>query len=186
MLRPGFFSSLLLAVASGCAHMAPTPHALYAGPARVEQELALLSGPVQTVDDVDVASHGSLFSLLPGCHIVKLRSRIGEGELGGAWSADTRGQIFAFRMRAGHSYSIEVRLVPGRDGLGSGTVGGAEIKAIERDANGSRLQTVAAAHSEAEIESCRAWAGNDEGGRQMSTDQDPAEASEDASATAIE
>jgi hypothetical protein len=184
MIRSCLFVVLLPVWVSGCAHMVPAPHPLYAGPARVEQELALLSGPVQAVDGIDVSNHGSLFSLLPGCHIVKLRSRIGEGDVGGAWSVDTHGRVYAFRMRAGHSYDIEVRLLPGKDGLGTSAVGGAEIKAIERDANGSRLQTVARVHGEADIESCRSWSGNDEDGRQVSGDQDPAEPPRDATATA--
>jgi hypothetical protein len=42
---------------------------------RDESEVALLGGYVQFVDGQDVGSHGGLFEVLPGCHVIGTPSR---------------------------------------------------------------------------------------------------------------
>jgi hypothetical protein len=150
----------MLAAVSGaaCSHFQSVAQPLYAGPARPTEEVARLSGPVAIVDGVAVPDKASLFTLLPGCHVVELQPRIGEGSVSGAWSAEIRHRIYALKMTAGSSYEIDVQLQPGKDALGTGTVGGVKIKAVERDARGNTVGTFAPARSQAEIAACRASA----------------------------
>jgi hypothetical protein len=143
---------------SACGHMGATPRPLYDGPTRTAQEVAVLSGPVAKVDGVDVSEQGAVFTLLPGCHVVTLQSRIGEGGVSGAWSADVRKQVYAFRMKAGNSYVIEVRLLPGNHSVGTANVGSVKILAIEQDSGGKKLASLAPARGRADVEACQAWA----------------------------
>jgi hypothetical protein len=172
----------VLVVVSGaaCGHFQPVAHHLYPGPARPATEVARLSGPVATVDGLAVPDKATLFSLLPGCHVVELQPRIGEGSVSGAWSAEIRHRIYAFEMKAGSSYEIEVHLRPGSDALGTGTVGSAKIKVVERDASGALVGTIAPVRNEADIAACRAAA---EGGADEADDQQP-QAEDPAPATA--
>jgi hypothetical protein len=151
-----------VALLAACGHMGTTPHPLYDGLARPAQEVAVLSGPIATVDGVDVSRQGTLFSLLPGCHLVVLQSQIGEGGVSGAWSADIPKRVYAFRMKAGNSYAIDASLLPGNHAVGTANVGGVKITAVEQDSRGKKVGTIAPARSEAEIESCQAWAADTE------------------------
>lgn len=160
MTRIGLILAGLLVAAGGtaCSHFQPAAHPLYPGPARPPGEVARLSGPVARVDGVDVSGQASSYTLLPGCHVVELQSRIGEGSLSGAWSAEVRHRFYAFKMQAGHSYEIDAQLQPGNYSLGTGTVGGVKIKAVERDARGSVLGAIAPVRTAAEARACRASA----------------------------
>jgi hypothetical protein len=160
---------LMVVSGAACGHFQPAAHRLYPGPARPATEVARLSGPVATVDGVAVPDKTSLFTLLPGCHVVELQPRIGEGSVSGAWSAEIRHRTYAFKMRAGSSYEIEVHLQPGNDALGTGTVGGAKIKMVERDASGALAGTIAPVRNEADIAACRAAA---EGGADEAAEND--------------
>jgi hypothetical protein len=137
--------------------MGPTPYALYPGPALSANEVAVLSGPVATVDGVDVSRQGTVFSLLPGCHVVMLQSEIGEGGVSGAWSEHIRRQAYVFHMRAGNSYVIDVRLLPGNHSVGTANVGGVKILAFEQDGSGKKLASIAPARKD-EIAACQAEA----------------------------
>jgi hypothetical protein len=150
----------MLAIASGagCGHFLPVPHPLYPGPVQPSDKVAVLTGPVATVDGADVSSQGTSFALLPGCHIVALKRKIGEGNMIGAWSADLRPTVYAFRMEAGRSFEIDIHLQhSGNDSVDNATVGVAKIDAVERDARGTALRSIAPVRSDAEVEACREW-----------------------------
>jgi hypothetical protein len=147
----------LVAVAvAGIACMASRPASvvLY-GPAaerRPADEVATLYGPIGSVDGRDVSGQGNAFELLPGCHVVTLRSKVGGTNSGttGAWTA-TLGGTFAFRMQAAHTYAIDLRAI-GDDTM-SGEV---RIDAWDSDAGGAKT-AVPPARSGADIDACRAW-----------------------------
>jgi hypothetical protein len=145
-----------LALAQACAHVGASLHPLYGGPPRPANEVAILSGPIATVDGIDVSDR-AFFSLLPGCHVVVLQSSIGEGGVSGAWSADIPRHVYAFRMTAGHSYVIKARLLPGNHGVGTANVGGVQVTAVEQDSEGNKIGKIKPARSEADIASCQAW-----------------------------
>lgn len=148
---------LFVVVVGACSHFQPATHPLYAGPTRPTHEVARLSGPIATVDGVEVSRVGTSFSLLPGCHVVELRRRIGEGTTSGAWSAELRYTQYAFRMKAGASYEIEVQLQPGNAAMGSANVGGVLIEAVERDPSGKVVGVVSPVRKPAEVDACLAW-----------------------------
>jgi hypothetical protein len=160
MIRAGLILACLLAAAGGvaCGHLQPVDHPLYPGPARPSGEVARLSGPLALVDGADVSGLGSSFALLPGCHVVELQKRIGEGSTSGAWSADLRHRVYAFKMQAGHSYEIDVQLRSGNESVGNGTVGAVKITAVERDARGTAVGFLAPVRNNAEVQACRASA----------------------------
>jgi hypothetical protein len=146
----------MLAASTACSHINSAPFPLYPPPVRATDQVAVLSGPVATVDGVDVPSQPS-FALLPGCHVVVLKSKIGQGTDDGAWSADLKRTVYAFQMKAGNIYVIEVHLQPGGSAsVGNGNVGGVKIAAVERDANGHAIGKLSPTRNRAEIEACQA------------------------------
>jgi hypothetical protein len=156
MSRLGSFV-LLLAGAAGCASLKAAPHPLYPGPARPPAELAVLTGPIAMVDDLDVSHLGPAFSVLPGCHVVVLREHLGEGSTGGAWSVTISRTVYAFDMVAGRSYDVEVRLQRGNSAsVGNANVGGVKINAVEHDAGGRTLSSIAPLRKSAERGACTA------------------------------
>jgi hypothetical protein len=146
----------LLVAWPACLHLKSAPYPLYPPPARTTDQVAVLSGPVATVDGVEVPSQPS-FALLPGCHVVVLQSKVGQGSADGAWSVDLKRTVYAFQMKAGNSYVIEVHLQPGGSAsVGNGTVGGVKIAAMERDVSGHAIGRLSPTHDRAEIEACQA------------------------------
>jgi hypothetical protein len=141
-----------LAAVAGCAHFQGEPRALYAGPARPPAETALLSGYVAKVDDVDVSHMGGPFTVLPGCHVITSRDKLGDNSPSGAWSAVMPQLTFPLRMQAGHVYEIQAQ----RQGSGSETAN-LKMHAVELDGTGKKLGEVPASHGKADIEACRAW-----------------------------
>lgn len=89
--------------------------------------------------------------LLPGCHVVVVKPKIGAGDGQGAWSADLGRVVYAFSMRAGKLYSIEA--VPVFQSAGHGTV---TLRAYERNGDGSAVRSVGAVAQEREIAACLA------------------------------
>jgi hypothetical protein len=160
MMRTGLILAGLLAAAGGvtCSHFPSAVHPLYSGPARLAGEVATLTGPVARVDGADVSRLGSSFALLPGCHVVELQKKIGEGSTGGAWSAELGHMVYALQMKAGYSYEIAAQLQAGNGGVGNGTVSGAKLTAVERDARGRVQGTVAPVRNDADVQACRASA----------------------------
>jgi hypothetical protein len=155
--------------------MGARTHPLYDGPTLPAQDVAVLSGPVAKVDGVDVSEQGAVFALLPGCHVVTLQSQIGEGGVSGAWSADVRKQVYAFRMKAGNSYVIDVRLLPGNHSVGTANVGSVKIVAVEQDGRGKKIGSIAPARGRADIEACHAWAAATYGQPEPGSEGSPAE-----------
>ncbi len=172
------FSVLAVAVVT-CSHFQPAPHPLYPGPARSPIEVARLGGPIAKVDGADVSSLGGNFALLPGCHVVELQRKIGEGSMSGAWSRDLGHRVYAFRMRPGWSYEIAVHLQPGNDAVGNGNVGQVTVQAIERDASGKTVANVLPVRKNADVEACQQW----EEDQSKPEPSPPASASPDAGAT---
>ncbi len=161
----------VLALVHACAHMGPSARPLYPGPVRPAEEVATLSGPIKSVDGLDVSDQGTVFALEPGCHVVVLESKIGEGGVSGAWSVDIPKHIYAFRMMAGHSYVVRVRVLPGNQGVGTANVGGVEVTAVEQDSRGKTLATVPRVRKEADVEACQAWGASLPGQRQVPPDE---------------
>ena len=149
---------VLAVIAVACGHFQPTAHPLYPGPARPSAELARLTGPIAKVDGADVSRLGGTFALLPGCHLVELRRKIGEGTVSGAWSAEIGHLTYAFRMRAGQSYEIDVRLQHGNsESVGNATVGNVSVEAVERDASGQAVASIPPVRKSADLEACQLW-----------------------------
>jgi hypothetical protein len=149
--------SMLLGVAAvagvaGCAHFQEGPRALYAGPVLPPEETALLSGYVAKVDDVGVSHLGGPFTLLPGCHVITSRDKLGDNSPSGAWSVVMPQLTFPLRMQAGRVYEIQAQ----RQGSGSETAN-LKMHAVEIDGSGRKLGEVPASHGKADIEACRAW-----------------------------
>jgi hypothetical protein len=143
--------------ASSCRSLGYEAHPLYEGEPRSSAEVARLSGPVVKVDGVDVSRLGSLFALLPGCHIVELKSKIGAGTAGGAGSEEIGHVVYAFQMKAGHLYAIDAETRPGgADSVGNASVGGVKLRAVEQDASGKVVAKLSRVRSNADIERCRA------------------------------
>jgi hypothetical protein len=138
---------------AGCGHLGRDPFPLYPNQeiVRAPEELAILQGPISEVDQQPVSRHGSLFSLLPGCHVVQLKNAIGEGGNGGAWSAHLPPMVYAFRMMPAHHYVIDYRMEDT-----SGPVGRINITARDLAPGGSST-IVGLATSGADIDDCRAW-----------------------------
>ncbi len=139
----------------GCAHVGePRAFALYPEPdrPRARAAVAQLQGPVGTVDGIDVERFGTVFDLLPGCHVVGLRDKVGQSDVSGAWIGDVGPRAYAFRMRAGHLYVIDVSVR--FRGAPHGTM---TITAAERDGDGRVVQEVPPIAYQDEVDACRAW-----------------------------
>ena len=143
----------LAAALSGCGHLGKAqPVPLYPNPdqPRPPESLAHLQGPIAKVDGVDVEPYGTVFDLLPGCHVVTLRRKVGEGGVSGAWMADLGTIIYPFHMRPGFLYTIDVSVR--FRGASHGTM---TIAAEERDASGALVSRVKPARRRQDIEACR-------------------------------
>ncbi len=169
----GFLVAAALAgVGVTCGHFGPASRPLYPGPARGDAEVARLAGPIAKVDGLDVSELGGVFALLPGCHVVEVRQKIGEGGVSGAWSTELRQTTYAFRMKAGSSYEIDVHLEPGNNSVGNANVGRAWVEAIERDARGQVVASILPARRPADLEACQRWE-EEQTGIERVADQEP-------------
>jgi hypothetical protein len=146
-----------LIAAGSCRHFQADAHRLYEGEPRPPAEVARLGGPIAKVDGVDVSELGPLFALLPGCHIVELRSKIGEGTASGAWTEDIGRVVYAFQMKAGHMYVIDAELKAGgsASSVGNAGIGGIKLRAVEQDADGNVVAKLSKARTRADIQKCR-------------------------------
>ena len=115
-------------------------------------KVAMLYGPVQTVDDQDVAAKGRTFELLPGCHVVTLQRNIGEGSATGAWAANFPRLVVAFEMKRAHRYVINLTTPDS-----SAPVGRMVLTASEKAPDG-RVVRVPFARSAEDVRNCRHWA----------------------------
>ena len=159
MTRSSFrAASALLVVAvaiPACIVHEGEPHPLYTNdePPQPPNRVARLFGPIAAIDGKDVSHLGKSFSLLPGCHIVKLAPKTGQiNAVGsGGYVASLPPALYAFRMRPTHTYEIEVVL----DST-TGPVGPITIRAWDRDANGGALEQ-SPVTSTVEIDDCMKW-----------------------------
>jgi len=115
-------------------------------------KIAMLYGPVQTVDDRDVAAKGRTFELLPGCHVVTLQRNIGEGSATGAWAANLPHLVVAFEMKPAHRYVISSTSPDS-----SAPVGRIWLTASEKAPDGTVVR-VPFARSDEDVRNCRHWA----------------------------
>lgn len=132
--------------------MGTTGTPLYPGARPGPDKVATLTGPIGTVDGVNVSLKGKTFELLPGCHIVTLERNVGAGGDNGAWAANLPGITYAFEMKPGHLYKIDLDL---RES--SGPMSRLWIRAHERAPDGSTVR-LGTARSEADLQDCRNWA----------------------------
>jgi hypothetical protein len=143
-----------LALVTSCLTGTSRGHALYPAtdPPPKREEVARLAGYVEHVDGQEVASLGSSFELLPGCHIVQTPSEWGSfGSVGGV-IVKTGHLVFALPMQAAHQYVIAIRTT-----YTSGPVGNAAIEATETDLEGNIIHVFSPARSAAEEDACRKW-----------------------------
>jgi hypothetical protein len=152
----GVASLLALAALNGCVATERRGTPLYPNPRapRARAEVALLHGPITMVDGGDVSSRGVSFELLPGCHIVQIGGDVGnfDPQYGG-WAASLPALTYAFRMRPGGTYTINLEQVPA---LGQGPMGRGQIIAREEDAEG-RTSIVPIVRSRTQLETCLRW-----------------------------
>ena len=167
-----FLRAIVVALApvvalSSCAGFGqPRAFAFYPNPEhpRDRATLAQLQGQIATIDGVDVEPYGTVFDVLPGCHVVSLRRKVGEGNVSGAWTADLGPRFYAFRMQSSYLYTIDISVR-----FRSASHGTMTIMAAERDGTGRVVQEVPLVRGSQDIEMCRAW----EGATKPSTPQLP-------------
>lgn len=118
---------------------------LYPGPARGADEVAGLIGDIDTVDGRDVSSSERSFEVLPGCHVVTTRARVAQG-----WTVAgiPPRWTFVIQVQAGHGYVLEY----------TGRSGTSAMNALEKDARGQIVASLAPTSDRALIERCRAKA----------------------------
>ncbi len=155
LIRWGAVWGVTVAVSSislGCVGGQQTAVALYAGTPAPREQVARLSGYVRYVDDVDVSERGSVFDVLPGCHLVGTPESWSRGEaLQGSIAWNTGRIVFALVMRPAHHYVIEVDAK-----RGSGPTGRGQVKAVERDSSGTITGTFGPAQDEEDVRRCLA------------------------------
>ena len=143
---------------AGCIFSSERGVPLYADsePRRARSEVALLIGPVVLVDGENVTSRGSAFELLPGCHLVEIGNEagsVGHMTLYGGQVASVPRLVYAFRMRAGSVYTIDLEIEPT---IGMAPTGVGHIVAHEQDAQGHD-RVVPSIRESASIYSCKRW-----------------------------
>jgi hypothetical protein len=145
---------LVSAALAGCSSPEVRGHALYPPePALTRKDVALLIGPVETVDGSNVGAYGLMFELLPGCHIVEVGNSVGHVGDPETLDAVSRSRVYAFRMSAGHTYTIEV---PRGTALACNDPRRTCSVAREENRNG-HVAFVPPAMSKYDIETCRQW-----------------------------
>jgi hypothetical protein len=111
---PGAVQCLALALGSiaGCIVGGPPAYPLYTNPEhpRAHDEVAVLAGPLATVDGVNVQDKGGLFALSPGCHSYTFLTSEGQypGRRPGGNPVLLPRGLYASRLEAGHAYSLDV------------------------------------------------------------------------------
>ena len=157
--RCGYFGGWLALVALsgtlvGCLAPQRRGVSLYRAEQRLPRErVALLEGPIQAVDGVDLGSSGNAtFELLPGCHLVKLGGHIGKFDQHyGGYVAVVPPRYYALPMQAGASYIFELQ--PGAS-LGKGSTTPLRLTAEERNRQG-RIRALVPIRERADVEACQ-------------------------------
>lgn len=154
--RPAaLFGLALVSSLVGCGIGSARGTRLYSGAELPRDQVARLVGPVTRVDGSEVPNGDGAFELLPGCHIVEIGGRIGSVSNSpvSGWAATLPRLFYPFRMRAGHSYSIDFQPQPS---LGLGPVGWGQLRAVEQDRSGAS-RIVEPARSLEDVEACQRW-----------------------------
>jgi hypothetical protein len=129
---------------------------LYPAPRREPDQVAILIGPIATVDGVEVPADRSSFELLPRCHVITTQTKLlafdpsttnnPQGEVVGTLPRSS----YAIYMQAGHTYAIERQVQ--QIGGNSATV---NMTARDVAANGQTVN-LSPARSSAEVAACQA------------------------------
>jgi len=132
--------SVLLSMPA-CVSQAPRGYPLYPDPElpRRDDEIGTLDAPVAKIDDRDVADKGRTFSLLPGCHTLRLVPSLSEvnSASGMSYVAPLPQRTYSLNVEAGHFYSFDFIVNPFNAPDGSANYGFAD----------HRGNSVAAAHT---------------------------------------
>jgi len=135
----------------GCVGREARGAQLYSGQQRPREQVARLLGPITLVDGHEVSALGTSLELLPRCHVVEIGGRVGQVDpRQGGWAATLPHLVYAFQMRAGHSYVIEVQHDAA---LGFGPHGTGRVVAFEQDPHG-RKAYVPFVRNRAEVAAC--------------------------------
>ena len=102
-----------------------------------------------------MSAPGSVFELLPGCHIVTIGGEVSTISVtnNGGLIAKLRPRSYAFRMRAGNTYFIKIE---GEPTVGAGPTGAVRILAAEQDPQGHTTIVPQVRDSNA-VSACRTW-----------------------------
>jgi hypothetical protein len=128
---------------------------LYPSPRLGRDRVALLLGPVATVDGAQVPANQSTFELLPRCHVVSTQTKLLAFD--GSSMPNPQGEVtgtlpelfYAIDMKAGHTYAIERKVQ---------AIGGdsANVELTARDvAPDGQSANLAPAHTVAELVACK-------------------------------
>lgn len=126
-------------VLSACIAKEPRGHALYpqTNPPMPRDQVAQLSGYVQSVDGQDVTKLGSALEVLPGCHLVVTPKTWGKVEYNSAGVVLDTGHVqYSIPMQAGRTYELRVELI-----MQNGPSASGRVTAEERDLSGKYLRT---------------------------------------------
>jgi hypothetical protein len=112
---------------------------------------AAMSGPIiKAVDNRDVLDKDpSAFALLPGCHVVATSNNLIMGNENVTWRGTLPTALFAFNMKAGHTYVVRLSI---RQDMSSG--GQVIFRGEEQDATGKRTADFDPVRSLDEIQAC--------------------------------
>ena len=155
LFRIGALGALMVGAAGCIQHETAPAFALYPGPRLAHDQVALLMGPVASVDGSPVPQNGTTLELLPRCHVVTTQTRLlaydnstatnAQGEVTGTMPR----LIYAMEMRAGHSYVLERQVQQ----VGGNT---ANVMLNARDVDaGGHSTMLSPARTTQEIEACR-------------------------------
>ncbi len=105
---------------------------------------------IKAVDNRNVLDKDpSAFALLPGCHVVTTSNSLIMGNDNVTWRGTLPSAVFAFNMKAGHTYVV--RLSIRQDMSGGGRV---IFRGEEQDATGKTTADFDPVRSLQEIEAC--------------------------------
>lgn len=113
-------------------------------------QLARLKGPIASVDGEDVSTHGDLFVLPAGCHVVTTVSEWSDNDGQMGVTVHLRPSSYAMAMRPGHHYVVRFFA-----GTSNAVTASFSMSAVEEDANGDVVRKLEPA-SPAELAACRA------------------------------
>lgn len=130
---------LTAGVLSACIAKEPRGDALYpqTNPPIPREQVAQLSGYVQSVDGQDITKLRNTLEVLPGCHVVVTPKTWGKVEYNSAGVVLDTGHIqYSIPMQAGRAYEIRVEVL-----MQNGPSASSRVSAVERDSSGKYLRS---------------------------------------------